>query len=270
MTVWLFWIPVGLYFAGWLAEFFRYGSGLGDRLRWSRGVLGVGWGAHTFLLISLAVQDGLVLSVLLIGAAWLAILLYYIVMQRHPMAVIPFVFPPFAVALLITAFFSSGHILVGPEAVGLTHASTRNLLTVHIVSVLAGILLFGFACLASIVYLVQERRLKSKLGGLAGSRLPSLGALEIYNHKAITLGFFFMTIGLLLGLVVAGINTLPHRMFSLRQVIPTLVWLVYAVFLLSHDLQGRRGRFGAIWSIVGFAVVVTSLIFEIVFLTTHV
>jgi ABC-type uncharacterized transport system permease subunit len=52
-------------------------------------------------------------------------------------------------------------------------------------------------------------------------------------------------------------------------VIPTAVWLVYAVFLLAHDLQGRRGRFGAIWSIIGFAVVVTSLISEIVILTTR-
>lgn len=270
MTTTLFWIPVALYLAGWLAESLRYWSELRDRLRWSRTVLGVGWGAHTFLLVSLAIQDRLSIPVLLIAGAWLALLGYYVAMRRRPSTVIPFVIPPFSIALLITAFFTSERALVAPDALGLTLPVTRNILTAHIASVLAGILLFGLGCLVSIVYLVQERRLKAKLTGLATSRLPSLGALENYNHKAITLGFFFMTVGLLLGLVVAGVNTLPHRMFSARQIIPTLVWLVYAVFLLSHDLQGRRGRFGAIWSIVGFTVVVTSLVFEIVFLTTRV
>ncbi|HKI97866.1 MAG TPA: cytochrome c biogenesis protein CcsA [bacterium] len=268
MTTSLFWIPVGLYLVGWLAEFLRYWSDHWSRLRWSRTVLGVGWGANTFLLASLVVQEGFGLSVLLIAAAWLAILLYYTVMHRRPSAVLPFVIPPFAIALLITAYFASEQVLMGRESLGLTLPVTRDILTAHIVSVLAGILLFGLACLVSIVYLYEEYRLKAKRSMLSANRLPSLGALENYNHKAITLGFFFMTVGLLLGLVVAGVNTLPHRMFSARQIIPTLVWVVYAVFLLSHDLHGRRGRFGAIWSIVGFAVVVTSLVFEILFLTT--
>jgi ABC-type uncharacterized transport system permease subunit len=269
MTTTLFWIPVALYLIGWLGEFLRYWSQLAPRLRGSRMVLGVGWGAHTVLLVSLAAQEGLGLSVLLSAAGWLAILLYYAVMHRRPSAVLPFVMPPLAMALLITAYFASERVLMGRESLGLTLPVTRNILTAHIASVLAGILLFGLGCLVSIIYLVQEHRLKVKRTALGSSRLPSLSALETYNHKAITLGFFFMTVGLLLGLVVAGLNTLPHRMFSLRQMIPTLVWLVYAVFLLSHDLQGRRGRFGAIWSIVGFAVVVTSLVFEIVFLTAH-
>lgn len=266
MTTSLFWIPVGLYLTGWLAEVYGYWSEGGRRPRWSRGVLGVGWGAHTFLLVSLGIQDGVDLSWLLIGAGWAAIGLYYLIMHRRPSTVLPFVCPPFASALLITAFFASERVLVGPESLGLTVGGTRNLLTAHIVSVVGGTLLFGLACVVSIVYLVQEYRLKAKLTALATSRLPSLGALEKYNHKAITLGFFFMTVGLLLGLVVAGANTLPHRMFSPRQVIPTLVWVVYAVFLLAHDLQGRRGRFGAVWSIVGFAVVVAALVSEIFFL----
>jgi ABC-type uncharacterized transport system permease subunit len=269
MTTSLFWLPVALYLVGWLAEFLRYWSDWGDRLRWSRGMLGVGWGAHTFLLVALAVQDGFNLSLLLLAASWLALLLYYLVMQRRPSAVLPFVIPPLSIALLITAYFSSGDGLVATRDLGLTLPATRNILMAHIASVLGGTLLFGLGCLVSIFYLVQERRLKSKLGAVGTTRLPSLGALENYNHRAITLGFFLMTVGLLLGLIVAGVNTLPHRMFSLRQVIPTAVWLVYAVFLLAHDLQGRRGRFGAIWSIIGFAVVVTSLISEIVILTSR-
>jgi ABC-type uncharacterized transport system permease subunit len=262
----LFWIAVALYLVGWLAEFLRYWSER-VRFRWSRGVLGMGWAVHFVLLAALAWLDGLALSVWLAAASWLVLMPYYAVTRRLPTAVVPFVIPPISIALLLTAYFTSPHALLAPDSMALTLPATRNILSAHIASVLAGILLFGLGCLVSIVYLVQERRLKAKQGGLSRSRLPSLGALEKYNHKAITLGFFFMTVGLLLGLVVAGMNTLPHRMFSARQIIPTLVWLVYAIFLLAHDLQGRRGRFGAIWSIVGFAVVVTSLVFELVTLS---
>lgn len=269
MTTTLFWIPVALYLGGWLAEFLRYWSELAGRLRWSRTILAVGWGAHTILLITLGIEEGLSVSVLLIASAWLATLLYYVVMQKHPSAVLPFIIPPFAIALLITAYFTSERVLMGRESLGLTLPMTRNILMAHIISVLVGTLLFGLACLVSAVYLLQEHRLKVKHHTLSRSRLPSLAALETYNHKAITLGFFFMTVGLLLGLVVAGLNTLPHRLFSLRQIIPTLMWLVYAAFLLSNDLQGRRGRFGAIWSIVGFALVIGSMAFEILVLTTR-
>ncbi len=269
MSTYIFWFPVALYLAGWLGEFLSYASQSGDRLRWTRGLLGVAWGAHALLLISLAIQEGVSLSVLLIAVAWLTILIYYAMMRRVGSQVFPFIFPPFSIALLITAFFGSEQALLGGGGFGFTLTTTRNILTAHIITVLAGILLFGLACLTSIVYLYQEHQIKAKLSGLAVSRLPALGTLENYNHKAIILGFFFLSVGLLLGLIVAGVNTLPHRLFSLRQVIPTINWLVYAIFLVSHDLQGRRGRFGAFWSIVGFAVVVASLVFEILFLTAR-
>lgn len=270
MITTLFWIPVALYLGIWLAEFLRYWSEFAGRLRRSRATLAVVWAAssiHTVLLGTLIVQEHFSVAVTLVAVAWLATLLYYIVTQKHPSVVLPFIVPPLVIALLITAYFTSERVLMGRESLGLTLPMTRNILTAHILSVLVGTLLFGLACLVSTVYLLQEHRLKVKHSTLSRSRLPSLGVLENYNHKAITLGFFFMTLGLLLGLVVAGLHTLPHRLFSLRQIIPTLMWLVYAVFLLSNDLQGRRGRFGAIWSIVGFALVVGSMVFELLVLT---
>lgn len=270
MSTLLFWLPVAFYLAGWLGEFVSYASlhRDRDRYRWSGGLLAIGWGAHTLLLAYLLREWELQVSTMLNMASWAAMIFYYIVLLRMRSTVIRLVFPPLAVALLITAFFSVGRDLLGEDGFALTLTTTRNILTAHIISVLAGTLLFGLACLASIVYLYEERQIKAKLRGLLPSRLPSLATLERYNHKAITLGFFFLTIGLLLGLVVAGINTLSHRLFSVRQVIPTLVWLAYATFLLAHDIQGWRGRFGALWSIAGFLVVITSLVFEIFFLVS--
>ena len=45
-------------------------------------------------------------------------------------------------------------------------------------------------------------------------------------------------------------------------------WIVYAGFLLVYDYRGRRGRFSAVWSIVGFVFVLVSLVFEMTILAT--
>ncbi len=105
--------------------------------------------------------------------------------------------------------------------------------------------------------------------GLAGSNLPSLGALDNLNYKAIILGFFFLSVGILLGMIVSGLQSPPFQLFSWRRTIPLLTWLVYAAFLMEHALQGRRGRFGAIWSISGFVIVTSSLVAELIFLVTR-
>jgi len=267
MSAYYFVIPIALYLTGWLGEFLRYWSVPGERYVWAKGLLVMGWGAHTISLVVFAVQDGPTLSTFLTAVAWLAILLYYAVMWRWSSAVFPFLFPPLSIALLMTAMLGSEQVLLGNPDAGVSLGLSRNILTAHIIAVLAGTLLFGLACAFSIVYLYQERRIKAKILDIAVSRIPALGTLENYNHKAITLGFFFLTLGILMGLLIAGTENLATRLFSPRQVIPAIDWMVYAVFLFIHDLQGRRGRFGAIWSIIGFALVIFTLIFEILSIT---
>jgi ABC-type uncharacterized transport system permease subunit len=135
-------------------------------------------------------------------------------------------------------------------------------LTAHIVALLAGHLLFALACLSSVAFLLQERQLKSK-SRLISSRLPSLGTLETVTHRSVGLGFVCLTIGILLGLAVAGAENLGARIWDLRLIIPVASWTVYAGFLLVYTYQGRRGRFSAVWSIVGFLFVLASLLFEL-------
>ena len=256
-----FWIPMGLYLAGWLGQSYRYWADKGDRVGWSGGLLGVGWGAHGILLGIVAVQHTPGVPYLLNASAWLAIAIYFIISLKVRSTVFPYVFPPLAIALLITAFFGSRDTVLLSMGFDIPPDTLRNLLTVHIVAVLGGTMLFGLACFTSGVYLYEEHTLKRKR--TPRWRLPALARLEVYNHRSITLGFFLMTAGLLLGLFVAGLRGGEREWFTLRQIVPLITWVVYAMFLLSHDLQGRRGRYGAIWSILGFGVVCVSLAVEI-------
>ena len=263
MAEFFFWFPIVLYFTGWVVEFVRYWRLSDFGLYWGGGLLAVGWGAHTFLLGVRLAESGISLENLLSGAAWLAIVAYYFLVRRYKGTVFGFVFPPFAVATMLVAALSNEATLLGPGRVEFSAGMTQNLLATHIATVLAGHLLFGLACLLSIIYLWRGHQLKSKIQDLTESRIPSLGALEELNHKAIGLGFFFLSVGILLGMVVAGLYTFPVRGLSARQIMPALTWLFYAAFLIFHSLQGRRGRFGAIWSISGFLVVTSALAFEL-------
>lgn len=264
MSNYSFWLPVGLYLAGWIVDFGRYWRAVPPGNQWSGGLFAVGWGAHTIFLGSQLIENAAALPNLLSGLAWVAIVLYYVILRRFDGPVFGFVIPPFAIAaILVSALVSVQPIPVLAQLGGSPFAM-RNLLITHIATVLAGHLLFALACLFGIVYLYQERQIKSKMRGLMGSRLPSLGALEHLNYKAIILGFFFLSVGILLGMLFSGLKNLPVHLLTLRQIIPLVTWLIYAVFLLEHSLQGRRGRFGAIWSIAGFIIVSSSLVFELV------
>jgi len=262
MTPSMLWIPIGLYLAGWLLEFLRYWRA-GTRIpALGGGLLAAGWGAHSLLVAAMLYDAGLTLSNLLLVVAWVAMVGYYVMLLRLRQTVFGFIVPPFAVAVLLVSDVLSLNPLLFSAPPVESELASRGLLIVHIVAVLAGHLLFALACLISILYLYQEHQIKAKLARRVINRLPSLGALTAMNHQAIALGFFFLSGGILLGILVGGVDTLPERLLSWRQIIPTLTWAVYAAFLLEHALRGLRGRFAALWSIAGFVVVVSSMVFE--------
>ena len=257
----LTWVPVAVYLVAWLAEFGSQWSRTPRGFPAIRGVQAVGWGAHTILLVAGFIQTGLTLGVLLNAAGWMAMVAYFGTFRSNRLRPLALVLLPLAIALLLSS------ILTAEENLGRTggvHVEWlwRNLLTAHIVALLAGHLLFAMACLSSIGYLLQERQIKTKAKPLL-ARWPALGALETFTHRSVTLGFLFLTIGILLGLAVAGAENLRARLWEWRLIIPLASWIVYAAFLLAYDYQGRRGRFSAVWSIVGFAFVLASLIFEL-------
>ena len=257
----LLWIPIAVYGVAWLAIF---GS------RWSpperdsmvvKGALVVGWSVHTFLLAAGLVASGPNVTSLLSGAAWIVAIANYTTWRSAKLRPLSFVLLPLAVALLLSAILTAEENLL-PASVAGTAWIWRDLLAAHIVALLAGHLLFAIACLGSIAYLLQERQIKTKRQPLLLS-LPALGRLETITHRSVGMGFLLLTVGILLGLAVAGTERLPARLSQLRLLIPLASWLVYAGFLVVYDFRGRRGRFGAIWSIAGFVVVLISLAFEL-------
>jgi ABC-type transport system involved in cytochrome c biogenesis permease subunit len=119
------------------------------------------------------------------------------------------------------------------------------------------------AFVASVMYLVQARRLKAKVPPGHGVRLLSLERLEEMNRRAITWSFPLLTGGLLIGTVQMLHGGAPLQEWTDPRILTTLIlWLVFAIVLHLRYGYHLRGRRVALLTIVAFALLLLTLITE--------
>src|ERR1035441_5478447 len=135
-------------------------------------------------------------------------------------------------------------------------------LIAHIAALLAAYAALGFSMLASGLYLVQERRIKSKLKPGEDSWwapfdwLPPLDTLERIAHATLLFGFPCMTVGLVIGSVLAQETVLGARYFRDPKVIASFImWAVYVLLLFvcsNAFFRVRRGSYlsGAVFLVM--------------------
>lgn len=132
----------------------------------------------------------------------------------------------------------------------------------HRTSSYLGAAAFAVACAGGAMYLIANHRLRAKLA-LPIPHVASLERLEHLTLSAVTLGFALLTIGLVTGLVkvLHGNNALgPHWLTSPKVLLSAAVWVVYAVVLHSPINPRFRGRRAAMLSILGFVLMLGTLI----------
>jgi ABC-type uncharacterized transport system permease subunit len=113
---------------------------------------------------------------------------------------------------------------------------------VHIALIFTGYAALFFSFATSILYLLQERKLKAKqTGGLFGW-LPALETLDEIGYRSLLLGFPFMTFGLIAGAVVASAAYGPRFLLDPKIILSVLMWAVYLVLLYTRWSSGWRGR----------------------------
>src|SRR5215467_13663125 len=76
-------------------------------------------------------------------------------------------------------------------------------LAAHIIAIFTGYAALFVSFAASLLYLLQERALKSKSSSGMFSRLPALQTIDDIGYRSLMFGFPFMTLGLIFGSVVA-------------------------------------------------------------------
>jgi ABC-type uncharacterized transport system permease subunit len=142
-------------------------------------------------------------------------------------------------------------------------------LIAHITALLVAYAALCFSVLASVLYIFKERRIKTKpkpKAKLQSGRnlwqvpldwLPPLDTLERIAQATLEFGFPCMTIGLVIGSVLAQETPLGAAYFLDPKIIAAFVsWVVYVLLLLVRRSAGLRGRKAAYLSGAIFLVVI--------------
>lgn len=139
---------------------------------------------------------------------------------------------------------------LGTPVGGWADVRMRNAwLVVHVMLVIAGYASLLIAGGASVFYLVQERQLKAKklVGGPFGApSLPALMTLDALLARTMNLGFVFTTLGVVVIVIWAFIETGTRWISDPTIMISMLTWFVYLALIYLRTVSGWRGRRAAL------------------------
>jgi ABC-type transport system involved in cytochrome c biogenesis permease subunit len=148
---------------------------------------------------------------------------------------------------------------------------------IHVSSLLFAYASFGMAGVLGLTYMLQFKEIKKKHLGYFYTRLPSLQILDVMNSRAVTVGWLFLTVGVIVGVVWAAQartvspndpNLQAMQLDDPKVLIAVITWLVYSFAVLARQTMGWTGRRAAWLSAIGFAVVLLNMLPVNYFVTT--
>lgn len=122
-------------------------------------------------------------------------------------------------------------------------------LLVHVLLILLGYAGLLLTALASVFYLIQERRLKTKQPGSVIERLPPLATLDNLVNGSMGFGFVFITFGLVVGSTWAFIEYGTRWIGDPKIAISFFTWLLCLVMIFLRATAGWRGRKAAVMAL---------------------
>jgi ABC-type transport system involved in cytochrome c biogenesis permease subunit len=230
--------------------------------------------SHTFVIGMQTVEVGQVPfanpSRAISSAVWLLTLSYlYLELTTDERAMGVFILPIIVALQTIPAFY--------PGVENKDPVLDSPWFWVHVSSLLFAYASFALASVLGITYMLQFKEIKKKHLGYFYARLPSLQILDVMNSRAVTVGWLFLTVGV----VVGALWTLQARALdpdhtNLRAMalddpkvfIAVVTWAVYSFSVFARRTMGWSGRRAAWLSTVGFVIVLLNLLPVSYFVTT--
>ena len=139
----------------------------------------------------------------------------------------------------------------------------------HVSSLLFAYASFALAAVLGLTYVVQFTEIKKKHLGFFYTRLPSLQTLDIMNARAVAVGWLFLTVGVVVGVIwvtqarAAAPDDPNLRAMSLddpKIFVAVLTWGLYSFAVLARRMMGWSGRRAAWLSAVGFTIVLLNFL----------
>ena len=178
--------------------------------------------------------------------AWCLVLLFLLLDLRFRLSVMGAFAAPLAFLLMV------GSALSPDIVVQLNPVLKSWLFPVHIAFAFLGNAAFALSFGAGVMYLIQNRMLKSKRFTGIYQVLPSLDTLDKVNYTCLSIGFPLMTLGIISGAFWANTAWGTYWSWDPKETWALLTWFLYAALLHGRLTIGWRGRKAAIFSIIAF------------------
>lgn len=139
---------------------------------------------------------------------------------------------------------------------------------VHVASLLFAYASFALACVVGITYVLLFKEIKAKHLGFFYARLPSLQSLDLMNRRTVSVGWVFLTVGVIVGVIwtaqARGGPIYDPRIQAMSLADPKILgalvcWAIYT-FALYARRMGWGGKRAAYLSAVGFAIILFNFV----------
>ena len=185
--------------------------------------------------------------------AFLVTLAFFFAYVRYRIAALGlFMLPMVFVLTLISALH--------PEASFGSAAFRGGWLAFHIATVFLGYTGLFVTFVAAIMYLIQERELKSKRPHAFYYRLPSLEVCDEIYYRSLVFGLPFLSLGILTGFVWASRTWRGPWELDPKILASIITWLIYLTLFSTRLAGSWRGRRAAYVAIFGFAAVMATFL----------
>ncbi len=184
--------------------------------------------------------------------SWSLVLVFLIVEFRHRIHILGSFILPLALISLVSA-------AALPKEVP-TLEPVLKTVWLHVTLSILGTVGFAVAFVAGIMYLIQDRLLKSKRFNVLYAKLPPLDFLDNLNQQSIVLGFPLLTLGIIVGAVSAEFTKGSFVSWNPEQTWALVTWVFYFAVLVGRLTVGWRAKRAAYLTIIGFVGVILTFI----------
>ena len=222
--------------------------------------------AYLFLLLGLVTHG---LDLLMIGmqyrhfpastlsealtlVSWLTVFFFTWIARRDSMEAVALIVLPIAILTLIF------HEIAGTPSTSVEPVIRGEWVYIHIPLMVLSVAALALTFILAILYIIQERQLKSKQPAFFYYRLPSLEVLENLALKSLWAGFFLLTLGIITGMILSKSVLGVYFSWDYKEIWSIITWVLYAVLIHGRLLAAWRGRKAAYLAIVGFALMLFS------------
>lgn len=236
---------------GFACTMFILGAGRPRFSRFNFGAMAAGFGFQTaFLVVRGHALNACPLTNLfevLIFLSWSMVLLYFVVGGAYRLSLLGVFTSPLAFFFQAFAMIAPLDSPPGPRA----RVTAQPWLEMHAAICIVAYGAFALACVAGVMYLVQERQLKThRLRGLF-FYLPPIADLSVAINRLLLAGFILLTAGLLSGFAV--------RLEWSKVIWGVGVWLIYGGILQADRLRRVTPRRVAILAVAAFSITLATL-----------